>query len=146
MFASMHTHTQSPGVSSWGADQLLPSHNPYLEREPHKVVTGASVGGSLAFPHGTLTPLTCGYTLRAWECGSVQVSRNVNESLGPHQLMMTKFKRRRILSVSQDSTSSKGAMKARRRRPASSSAHCCRTALALRTQRLATLKASPASC
>lgn len=60
--------------------------------------------------------------------------------------MMTKFKRRRISSASQDSTSSRGAMKARRRRPASSSARCCRTALALRTQPLATPKASPASC
>lgn len=47
------THTHSAGVSSWGADQFLASHDPHLEKDAHKMVMGASVGGSLAFPGGT---------------------------------------------------------------------------------------------
>lgn len=47
------THAHSAGVSSWGADQLSASHEAHLEREARKVVMGASVGGSFAFPRGT---------------------------------------------------------------------------------------------
>lgn len=95
------------------------------------------------------TPIPGFVILGIWihsEHGSEQVLRSINVSLAPHQLTMTKFKRRRTLSASQDSTSSKGAMTVRKRRPASSSARCCRTAQGLRIRHLASLRASPASC